>query len=122
MPDRTVMSRFIKMVESGRFVEAMEEFYSPDATMQENNEPPRVGLPALLAHERQTLAAFGRAEARSLDPVIVDGDRVVIHWQFVFHDPSGATVHLDELAYQTWQGDKLATERFFYDPRQLRPR
>ena len=122
MPSREVVARFVEMVEAGKFVEAMEEFYSPEATARENNEPPRVGLPALLAHERKTLAAFGRAEARSLDPVIVDGDRVVIHWQFVFHESSGATVRLDELAYQTWRGDKLATEQFFYDPRQLRPR
>jgi len=28
---------------------------------------------------------------------------------------------LDELAYQTWRGDLIATERFYYDPAQRKP-
>jgi len=121
MPTRTSVARFTKMVEDGQFIEAMEKFYAPDATAQENNDPPRVGLPALLAHERKTLATFGRAHARCLDPAVIDGDRVVIHWLFEFHHPSGAVVRLDELAYQRWRGERIVAERFLYDPRQLRP-
>ena len=30
----------------------MAAYYADDATMQENNEPPRIGLPLLIAHER----------------------------------------------------------------------
>ncbi|PMW26743.1 polyketide cyclase, partial [Pseudomonas sp. MPR-E5] len=26
---------------------------------------------------------------------------------------------LEEIAWQTWQGDKLIEERFFYDPKQV---
>jgi hypothetical protein len=28
---------------------------------------------------------------------------------------------MDELALQTWDGDRIATERFYYDPAQIRP-
>jgi hypothetical protein len=28
---------------------------------------------------------------------------------------------LDELALQSWDGDRIARERFFYDPVQIRP-
>jgi len=52
MPSREHVEAFVKMVEAGEFVEAMEAYYADDATMQENNEPPRIGLPALIAHER----------------------------------------------------------------------
>ena len=61
-----------------------------------------------------------RIEARSARPILVDGDHVVINWQFVFHHSSGAVIRLDELARQTWRGDKLARERFYYDADQMR--
>jgi hypothetical protein len=121
MPNRDQVEKFVRMVEAGQFLEAMEAFYAQDATAQENNEAPRVGLPALLDNERKTLATFGRAEARCLRPIIVDGDRVVIHWQFVFPLPNGGKARLEELALQTWRDDKMASERFFYDSRQVRP-
>jgi hypothetical protein len=34
---------------------------------------------------------------------------------------SGAVIRLDELARQTWHADKLASERFYDDPGQMRP-
>ena len=121
MPSREHVESFVKVVEAGEFVEAMEAYYADDATMQENNEPPRAGLPALIAHERKTLATAGRAQARCLTPPIIDGDTVVLHWEFVFPSSAGTKVRLEELAFQTWRGNKLASERFFYDSRQMRP-
>jgi len=121
MPAREHIAAFVKMVEAGQYIEAMEAFYAADCTAQENNAPPRVGLPALLAHERYTLATAGRAQARCLTPPVIDGDTVVLHWEFVFPSTGGASLRLEELVLQTWRGDKLASERFFYDSRQMRP-
>ena len=121
MPSREHVAAFVQLVEAGEFVEAMQAYYADDATMQENNEPPRVGLPALIAHESKTLATFGRAQARCLSPLVVDGDRVVIHWEFAFKTPAGAAVRFEELSFQHWRGDRIASERFFYDPGQMRP-
>lgn len=121
MPSREVVENFVRMVESGKFVDAMETYYAPDATAQENNESPRVGLSALIANEHRVLAAFDRVEARCLEPPMIDGDNVAIHWEFVFRDKSGRILRLDELAQQRWRDEKIAAERFFYDSRQLRP-
>jgi ketosteroid isomerase-like protein len=52
---RDRVERLIAMAEQGKFLEAIEEFYAPDATMQENNQPPRRGLAALLENERRVL-------------------------------------------------------------------
>ena len=120
MPSREHIAAFVQMVEAGAYIEAMEAFYAADATAQENNAAPRVGLQALLAHERHTLASAGRAKARCLTPPIVDGDSVVLHWEFIFPALNGTTLRLEEIALQTWRGDKMAAERFFYDPRQMR--
>jgi hypothetical protein len=120
MPSREHVEKFVSMVEAGQFVEAMERYYLPDATAQENNDPPRIGLTVLLENERRTLTAFGRAEAKCIRPIVIDGERVVIHWVFTFTRSSGEKVRLEELAQQIWVGDRLSNERFFYDPRQLR--
>jgi ketosteroid isomerase-like protein len=49
-------------------------------------------------------------------PVFVSGDRVVIHWIFRFDFTDGTSMMMDELAYQRWDGDRIAEERFYYDP------
>jgi hypothetical protein len=121
MASRESVEKFVAMVEDGKFIEAMERFYAPEATAQENNESPRIGLPALLENERKTLAAFGRAEAKCVRPIVIDGDNVVIHWVFTFARPSGGAIRLEELAQQVWRAERLVSERFFYDSRQMRP-
>ena len=43
MPSKQIVEAFIAAVVSGLHVEAIERFYAPDATMQENLNPPRQG-------------------------------------------------------------------------------
>jgi ketosteroid isomerase-like protein len=120
MPTRERAEQLIALVEQGKFVEALQEFYAEDASMQENNAPPRVGLANLVAHERGVLAAFKEVRTRPVEGLLVDGDRVVINWVFEFVRPDGRTLRMDELAYQLWRGDKIVQERFYYDPAQMR--
>ncbi len=47
--------------------------------------------------------------------VVVDGDRVTINWLFEFTTRDGKRFSMDQLAYQTWRGDRIARERFYYD-------
>ena len=114
------MEALIAAVEKGRFVEAIEELYAEGASMQENGEPPRVGRARLVANEQRVIAAFARIDARCARPLFIEGDEVVIHWQFAFHAADGSVKRLDELALQHWNGDRIAAERFFYDAAQMR--
>ncbi|HEU4427565.1 MAG TPA: nuclear transport factor 2 family protein [Myxococcota bacterium] len=120
MPSRARVEALIAAVEKGRFVEAIEEFYAESASMQENGEPPRAPRTRLVENEQRVIAAFARIEARCVRPFLVDGDDVVIHWQFAFTAADGSMKRLDELALQHWDDDRIATERFFYDPAQMR--
>ncbi len=61
MPSAETLERFIARVEQNAHAEAVEEFYTIDASMQENQLPPRVGREAHVANERRVLA-----RARSL--------------------------------------------------------
>ena len=108
--------KLIEMVESGRYVEAIEEFYTDDATMQENLGVPRRGRDMLIAHERAVLSNVKQVRALPGSTFTVEDDRVVIHWRFDIEGKDGRTRHLDELAHQRWSGDRIAEERFYYDP------
>jgi len=121
MPSRERVAALIKRVEDGRYVEALQEFYADDATMQENASPPRAGLKNLVEHERGVMAAFKEIRTLPVKTWLVDGDNVVINWVFEFTRPNGTQFRMDELALQRWRGDRVAQERFYYDPSALKP-
>ena len=116
MPSRETVEALIAMVESNQHDAAIERFYTEDASMQENGGAPRTGRDALVANERKILAAAKEISSRCVRPALIDGDTVVIHWIFDFAFRDGRTLHVDELAHQTWRGEKICRERFFYDP------
>jgi ketosteroid isomerase-like protein len=120
MPARERVQALVAMVEAGKFVEAIEQFYTEDATMQENNAPPRGPRDRLVAHERGVMASFRSIQALPGSACVVDGDVAVIRWTFVFTRKDGASFRMEELAHQRWRGDRVAEERFFYDPAQIK--
>ena len=121
MPSAEVLERFIARVEANEHAEAIEAFYTPDASMQENDLAPRVGRDVLVANERKVLARMSSVKSRCLRPVFVNGDHVVIRWVFEFVTNDEKRIRIEELAYQRWEGDRVAEEKFFYDPHQLTP-
>jgi hypothetical protein len=122
MPNAETIERFIARVEQNAHAEAVEEFYTVDASMQENQSAPRVGRDAHVANERKVLAKAQSLTSKCIRPVFVSGDRVVIRWIFHFEWQDGTTTHMEELAYQRWEGERIAEETFFYDPAQRVPK
>jgi ketosteroid isomerase-like protein len=122
MPSRERVEAMIAMVEDGKYVEAIREFYAEDASMQENGEPPRAGRDRLIDHEWRMLEAHKEARTLPGSSYVLDGDLVVIRWAFVFTRKDGTSFRMEELAHQRWRGDRIAEERFFYDPAQLQVR
>jgi hypothetical protein len=121
MPTRERVQALVATVEAARYVEAIEEFYHPHASMQENLAPPRVGRDRLVADEQATMARFETMVTHPVDVLLVDGDHVVIRWRFEFTPAEGPPMRLEELALQRWDGDRIVEEQFYYDPRQTRP-
>ncbi|HKC50175.1 MAG TPA: nuclear transport factor 2 family protein [Myxococcota bacterium] len=122
MPTRETLERFIARVEQNAHAEACEEFYTADAAMQENQTPPRVGRDSHVANERKITSRAKSVSSKCVRPVFVSGDRVVIRWIFDFVWPDGTVTHMEELAYQRWEGERIAEETFFYDPAQRVPK
>ena len=114
MPSRERVQQLIQYVEQGRTLEAIEEFYADDVAMQENRGEPTRGKSANLARERQFYGSIQLHEFRAKS-FVVDGDRSAIEWVIEFTTGDGQRLRMEEVAYQTWRGDKIVHERFYYD-------
>jgi hypothetical protein len=115
MEIRNHVEELIALAQRGKFLEAIERFYAADATMQENLDPPRHGLEALLENERKVLAARPDIRVERVTSFLIDGDRAAINWVFAYTGPSGLRIQLDEIAWQQWSDGKIVRERFYYD-------
>ena len=125
MPTSATLERFIARVKENKHVEAIEEFYTENASMQENQGAPRVGRAALMAGEALVLARAKSVASQCVRPVLVHGDHVAIRWIFLFDWLDGSRTRMEEVAWQRWEVERIAQETFFYDPAQrqaTRPR
>ncbi|MFT4115760.1 nuclear transport factor 2 family protein [Bradyrhizobium sp.] len=119
MPSRDIVEAFAQRLEAGDFIGAIEQFCTTDAATYENNAAPTVGRDKLIAKERGVLAASSQVKAVRVGPSLIEGDNVATRWTFTFTNAEGVARTLEEIAWQTWHGDKLIEERFYYDPKQL---
>ena len=119
MPKRSTVEAFAATVESNDHVSAILNFYAADARTIENTNEPRVGREALAERERMVLASVAGVETTRLSPIFVEGDHSAIRWRFVFIGKDGKRRQMEEMALQTWRGEELIEEHFFYDPRQM---
>lgn len=122
MPTTETLERFIARVEQNAHAEACEEFYTEDSSTQENQSPARVGRDAHVQNERRVMGRARSVSSTCVRPVFVSGDKVVIRWIFHFEWLDGTVTHMEELAYERWQGERIAEETFFYDPAQRIPK
>lgn len=119
MPTSERVNAFIQTVVSGNTVRAIEEFYHPNASMQENQHPLRSGKATLIKHEKEALDKVESMSTAMPKHVLIDGNKVVIEWDISFTYKGGRAVRIRELALQEWEGDLIHREQFFYDSKQL---
>ena len=120
MPSLATLQAFAATVESNDHVGAIQKFYAPDAQTRENDGPFRVGRDALAERERAVLASVAGVKTTRLGPLLLDGDHSAICWRFEFTSKDGNVRAMEEVAWQTWRGEQLIEERFFFDPQQMK--
>jgi hypothetical protein len=119
MPTKATVEAFIAQVISGDHVGAIRDWYHDDAWMQENQAPPRQGgREALIKQEAAMMERSQSVTTERLGGPLIEGDQVAVRWRFTFVFKDGGRIQQEEVAWQTWRGDKIATETFFYDPAQ----
>ena len=107
---------FATTVEANDHVGAIERFYAPDASTRENENAPIRGRDVLAEKERKVLASVASVTTTRIGPLLLDGDHAAIRWRFEFTAKDGSVRAMEEVAWQTWRGEQLIEEHFFYDP------
>ena len=104
-------------IQQGRIIDAMYEFYADDTVMQENNNPPTVGLEANVERERKFVASVRQWKRLDVLSVAVDAERgrTVVQSELEFEGVDGKPYHIDQVAVQQWRGGKIVHEKFYYD-------
>jgi ketosteroid isomerase-like protein len=120
MPSLQRVKEFIARVESRDYIGALVEFYHEDVVVQENLSDVRRGRDALIAHEIDIANRFGSVPVRKVERFAVHDDHVFINWIFELKSKDGTARILDEVTMQTWRDDRIANERFYYDPAMTR--
>lgn len=116
MPSIATLQAFADTVEANDHVGAILRFYAPDASTRENDNQPLFGREKLAEKERMVLASVTSVKTTRLGPLLLDGDQSAIRWRFEFTGKDGSSRVMEEVAWQTWRGEELIEERFFYDP------
>ena len=117
MPSKATVEAFVAQVIAGDHIGAIRDWYHEDAWMQENRAPPRQGgREALIRQETEMMDRSQSVTTELLGGPLITGDQVAIRWRFTFVFKDGRGMQQEEVAWQTWRGEKVATETFFYDP------
>lgn len=114
---REQLTHFIKLVESGNSVPAIEQFYADDVVVFENHELARAGREKSVAYEREALAKHAEAPRTKAVSMACDEatGRAFIEWLIRWKTADGTWMRLDEVAAQRWSGDHIVEERFYYE-------
>lgn len=116
MPTEERVQQLIQCVESGRTEDALEEFYTDDVAMSENLSPPTKSRAANIKREREFFAQVKEVNEYRAVSFLAGPDRSAIHWILDITNKQGQRMRLDEVAWQSWRGDRIFEERFIYDP------
>lgn len=104
-----------RYIQEGRVLDAMNEFYADDVAMQENANPPTVGLQANVERERQFLGMVKEWKGFEVKTVGVGHDVTIYEAVLDFIRTDGAPVHFEQVAVARWRDGKIIHERFYYD-------
>ena len=104
------------MIQQGRMMDAMDEFYADDVVMAENDAEPTVGLAANLERERDFVNNT-QWHGLELQDVVVNGDTSMVRWWLDFTNSNyGQRLAFTQVAFQRWVEGKIVEERFYYSP------
>lgn len=122
MPTIETIERFINSVEQEPHDKVIEQFYSDNASIQENQNEPRIDKRNLIKNENGMLSKALKVQSKCIRPFFQVDNTVVIKWNFRFEWKNKTVTEIEEIAYQEWEYEKIRREQFFYDPKQFIPK
>ena len=101
-------------IAEGRILQAMAEFYGPELVMQENQQPPCVGLAANLERERAFVAAVREWKGSRVLASAIAGDTSFVESELHFVLQDGTEVRQAQVSRARWRDGRIVDERFYH--------
>jgi ketosteroid isomerase-like protein len=99
---------------SGKALEAFDEYYADDVTMQENNGEPFAGKAVNREREVKFFSTVAQLHEIKLLASAVNGNVSFGEWLYDITFKDGNRYSLEQVAVRRWKNGKVAAERFYY--------
>jgi ketosteroid isomerase-like protein len=98
----------------GELLEAFDEYYADDVSMQENQNPPVVGHAANRERELAFLAGIAEVHGYDVHAIAADGDVTFVESTLRFRSSAGSDVSMTQVARSRWKDGTIVEERFYH--------
>lgn len=115
--EATNLSRVLELnqwVAEGRALDAMDEFYAEDVSMQENTAPPTVGRTANLEREKAFMANVAEWKRYEVVSAAAKDDRTFTETIMEFITQDGTEVTMEQVTRAVWSEGRIVDERFYH--------
>lgn len=108
---------FCALLEQGKTIEAIEQFYAEDVHVIENRKLVRAGRVACVKYEREQLGGQAQRPQIRVRRSAVDEANQVAFLEYVmrFTGPGARPMRIEEVSVQKWERGQISEERFYYE-------
>ena len=103
------------MILSGKALEAFDELYAEDVTMQENSDAPFVGKALNRTREIEFFSSIRELHSAVVLSSAVNGNVSFSEWGMDLTFKNGYRAKLSQTAVRRWEDGKIMNERFYYN-------
>ena len=98
----------------GELLEAFDELYADDVSMQENLNEVVVGHAANRERELAFLAGIAEVHGYDVHAIAAEGDITFVESTLRFRSTGGDEVSMTQVARSRWRDGKIVEERFYH--------
>ena len=117
-PTDTDLSRRVaelhQYIAEGRILEAMDEFYDENVSMQDNLMEPCVGRAANVEREKSWLETVQEWKSFEAKNLAVVGDTTFAETSMDYVTKDGQEVHQEQVSRAVWRNGRIVDERFYH--------
>lgn len=104
-----------ELIISGHTLKAMQDFYSANIEMQENEDITLIGKTVCMEHEKDNLQKINTVESILLNQAVDEEKNVVFsEWQYLVTYKNNRKILLTEISVQHWTEGLVTKEKFYY--------
>ncbi len=111
---RSLAEQLHARISQGQLLEAFDEFYAEDVSMQENLNEPVVGHSANREREVAFLAGIAEVQGYDVHAIAAHDDVTFVESTFRFRSTEGTEVSMTQVARSRWRDGKITEERFYH--------